>query len=165
MIWHFATNTLFIQSGKSPVLWNPTLVRSFIVSKQFDFYLIICYFPLMEHLYIFITILVLGVGGASLTYTINLYKKQRLLYLKIHNYAIAIFNFQILCGLIFDYYAFNISSNLNNQSIPLIVKLYIIQLSLVIVILTYSIILIFYLLSKEEWKNNWRKVFLSFFHY
>lgn len=104
----------------------------------------------MKHYYLFLTFLVITVGGISIYFSINLYKKTKIPYLKLHNIVLLLLNYQILCGLIFDYYFFNLFTGSEDMFVSILTKLYILQLSIIIVLLSYVLIKIFYIIQNEE---------------
>lgn len=106
------------------------------------------------------TILAIGMGGFSLTYTLLLYQKTHLRYLKIHNRVFILFNYMIFIGLAFNYFQFNLSPHLSSDLARKIFQAYHFQLSIVSFFLLYGFIILINQLLDKKWTRGWK---LSFF--
>jgi DNA-binding NarL/FixJ family response regulator len=116
---------------------------------------------MVGHLGILLTVLALVSGVIALTYTINLYQKIRIRYLKFHNIVFAIFNYEIFVGMAFNYFQFNIRAELTAAAAQIIPRLYHFHFSVTTLLFLYGFILILYELQGKEWTKKWRIILLA----
>ena len=117
----------------------------------------------MKHLYLLLTLFVLFIGAVSISYVLSLYRQTRISFLKYLNLALVLLNYQIFCGLIFDYYIFNLFSGKTTVIARILGELYLFQLSVVIVLFCYFLIQLVYIAWRRPLAGQIRKGLIAFF--
>ena len=115
----------------------------------------------MGHVGILLTALAFASGVLSITYTINLYQKIRIKYLKIHNFVFALLNYKIFVGMAFNYFQFNLRTELSESSARTILQIYHFHFSITTLFFFYGIILALYELRGIKWPRKWRMALLA----
>ena len=117
----------------------------------------------MKHIYLLLTLIVLSTGGISIYFSVNLYKNLKIPYLKSHNIIISLLNYQILCGLIFDYYIFNLFEGSGNTLFQILSRIYLLQLSFIIIFCGYFWFKIFFIIQGKKLNKHLRNFLLIIF--
>ncbi len=111
---------------------------------------------MMIHFGFFFTLLALTMGAISVTFSLQLYKKFRLNFLRHHNQVFITFNVLGLLGLVLNYAQFNLASQLSKKDIFFILNGYHLILSTLSALLIYAFILLSFEILQREWPRRWR---------